>query len=148
MRKHPVTWIVIADGSRARIVTRRHEAAGFDIVAEMHSLEAHVPSHLIASERPGRTQESGYSGRHAIEPRLDPHQERLTAFIRSVAAYLNEHAAGPAVDDLILFAPPHALGQLRPMLDKAVAGKIRAEAPKDLTKLPLSELAEHLPALR
>jgi len=104
MPKHKVSWIVIADGSRARIVTRRHESPGFDVVAEMQSPESHVPSHLIASERPGRTQESGYSGRHAIEPRVDPHQERLTAFIQSVATYLNEQAAGAAVDDIISFA--------------------------------------------
>jgi protein required for attachment to host cells len=143
-----VTWIVIADGSRARIVAQRHESPGFDVVAEMQSPEAHVPSHLLTSERPGRTHESGNSSRHAIEPRHDPHQERLTAFVRSVADYLNGHAAGPAVDDIILFAPPHALGQLREMLNEGIIHKIRAEAPKDLTKLPISELPAHLKALR
>ena len=148
MPKHKVTWILIADGSRAKIVTEREEAPGFDIVTEIQSAESHVPSHLIGDDRPGRTQESAYSGRHAVQPRHDPHEERLTAFIRGVAAYLNEQGAGTAFDDLIVFAPPRALGQLRDMLDDAVAKKIRAEAPKDLTKLPLDELPKHLEALR
>lgn len=147
MPRHRVTWIVIADGSRARIVKHREEAPGFDIVAELDSPAAHVAAHLIGAERPGRTQESQYSGRHAIEPRHDPHEERLTAFVRSVADYLNEHGASAAVDDLILFAPPRALGEMRKMLNAAVAGKIRAQAAKDLTKLPLDELPQHLAAL-
>jgi len=34
------------------------------------------------------------------------------------------------------------------MLDERVTRKIRAEAPKDLTKLPIEELPKHLDALR
>ena len=147
MRRHRVMWIVIADGSRARIVAKRAGVEGYEVVATMDSPEAHEPSHLIGGERLGRSQESQYSARHAIEPRHDPHQERLAAFVNSVAAFLNERAAGHDCDELILFAPARALGQLRRALDEAVVHKIRAQSPKDLTKLPLDELPAHVAAL-
>lgn len=147
MPRHKITWIVLADGSRARVVKRRDDIAGFDVVADLSSTEAHVPSHLIGSERLGRIRESGNAAHHAIEPRVDPHQERLTAFLRSVADYLNEQSAAKTFDHLILFAPPHALGELRNMLDVAAKAKVLAEAPKDLTKLPIEELPKHLEGL-
>jgi protein required for attachment to host cells len=147
MPKHKNTWIVMADGSRAVIVQQREIEPGFDVVATLHSEDAHVPAHLIGSERPGRTQESHYSARHAIEPRTDPHATQLTAFLRSLATRLNDDAAAKAFDRLILFAPARALGQLREMLDETTRGKIEAEAAKDLTKTPLDELPKHLAML-
>lgn len=147
MRKHRITWIVMADGSRARIVKPREEGAGFDVVSDLTSDEARVPTREINADRPGRTQESVGSAHHAIEPRHDPHRQRKAAFVRSIADRLN-HAAGKKLfDALILFAPPRCLGELRQALDDATRGKIRAASPKDITKLPLAELPQHLEAL-
>jgi protein required for attachment to host cells len=137
----------MADGSRAVIVKQRDIEPGFEVIAELDSADAHVPAHLIGAERPGRTQESHYSARHAIEPRVDPHELRLTAFLHRVAERLNDESAAKAFDRLILFAPPRALGQLREMLNEVTRGKIQAEAPKDLTKIPLAELQRHLEML-
>jgi protein required for attachment to host cells len=145
-RRHTI-WIAIADGSRARIVARREEGSGFDIVSEMSSAEANVPSREIWADRPGRTQESGYSGRHAIEPRHDPHQERKAAFIRGFAAQLNEAAEQERFDELILFAPPRSLAELRGSLEERTRRKLKAAVAKDLTKLPLSDLPRHLETL-
>jgi len=147
MPKRKITWIVMADGSRAVTVKRRDVEPGFAVIAELASDATHVPAHLIGAERPGRTQESHNSAHHAIEPRVDPHEARLTEFLRGVARRLNEDSAAKAFDRLILFAPPRALGQLREMLDETTRGKIQAEAAKDLTKLPLEELPKHLEML-
>lgn len=147
MPKHTLTWIVIADSSRAQILTRRTDRPGFDVVAAFQSAEAHTAGRDLVSDRPGRNQESAYSAHHAVEPRLDPHEEAMLQFLRTVADHLNQEAARPEVGDLILFAPPRALGHLRKMLDAAVAKKISAEAPKDLTQVPVAELPKHLAAL-
>jgi protein required for attachment to host cells len=93
-------------------------------------------------------QESQYSGRHAVEPRTDPHQERKAQFIRSLAERLNRAAGEQLFDDLVLFAPPRALGELRQALDDGTRARIKAEAAKDLTNTPIAELTEHLNALR
>ena len=148
MPRHHTTWIVIADGSRARILTPREEGVGFDVVSEATSAEAHVPSREIWADRPGHTQESGSSARHSIEPRHDPHQERKAAFIRELASQLNAAGEQKRFDRLILFAPPRSMAELRETLDERVRRKIKAAAPKDLTKVPLSELPSHLDALQ
>lgn len=147
MSKHRITWIVMADGSRARIVKPREEGAGFDVLFELASPEAHMPTHELGSAPPGRTQESGASAHHAIEPRHDAHEAAKTAFVRRVADQLNRAAADASFDALIVFAPPRCLGELRQALDHGTRGRITAASPKDLTKLPLAELPAHLDAL-
>ncbi len=147
MPRHRTTWIVIADGSRARVLVAREGGVGFDVVSESASEAAHTPSRDIWADRPGRTQESGYSAHHSIESRHDPHDELKAAFVRGLAGQLNQAAAEKRFDNLILFAPPRCLGELRDALDDAARGKIKAAAPKDLTKLPLDELPRHLEAL-
>jgi protein required for attachment to host cells len=147
MAKHRSTWIVIADGGRASILKRRDLESGFDVIARLDSPDAHMASHDLMSERPGRTRESANSAHHAIEPRTDPHTQRKLAFIDSVAAHLNQSDLGNSFDRLILVAPAHALGELRERLAPHIAAKVVAMLTKDLTKLPLDELDEHLAAI-
>jgi protein required for attachment to host cells len=147
MAKRRVTWIVMADGSRARIVKARDEGSGFDMLSDLVSSEAHTPSRDLVSDRPGHGQESANSAHHAMEPRHDPHDQVKSAFLRGVAERLNRAGGEKAFDALILFAPPRCLGELRDALDDKTRGKIKASAPKDLTKLPLNELPDHLEAL-
>lgn len=146
MGKHLITWIVLADGSRARILRRREGQNGFETVAAFDSAAAHIPSHLLISSAPGRTQESANTTRHALAPRHDPHEEEMATFLRAVTDHLNQ-AAAASFDRLILFAPPRALGLIRDALGPIVQQKLWAMAPKDLTKLPIERLSEHLAAL-
>jgi protein required for attachment to host cells len=146
MVKRSVTWFVVADGSRARIVTCVPDESSCDIVASYDSPEAHVPTHEITNDRPGRAQESGYTGRHAIEPRHDAHRARKEAFIRQVATQLNEANGRTAFDALVLYADPRSLAILRDGLDKPTRAKVKRSVSKDLTKIPLTELAAHFAA--
>ena len=147
MPKRRATWIVIADSSRAQIVTRREDQTGFDIVTALQSADAHASSHELGVDRPGRMQESANPAHHVIEPRVDAHEESTLEFLRMVAQYLNENATSTEVRSLVLFAPPRALGHLRKMLNAAVTRKISAAAPKDLTRVPFADLPKHLEAL-
>jgi protein required for attachment to host cells len=143
MAKRKLTWFVLADGSRARFLTKRLETSGYDVVAEYESLAAHVPSHEIGSDRPGRSQESANSARHGITPREDIHRARKASFARDIAAHLNDAARQGLYDSLVIYAAPRALGDLRAALATDTQKRIRAEIPKDLTKLPVVELPQH-----
>ena len=138
----------MADGARARIVKRKEENHGFDVLLELDSPEAHMLSRDLGSDRPGRTQESGDATRHAIQPRHDLHRKNMDAFLRRVATHLNQADTQKSYDALILFAPPHALGELRRHLSAEAGKKVKAAIAKDLNKLPLTELPEHLPTLK
>ncbi|HEX7966647.1 MAG TPA: host attachment protein [Stellaceae bacterium] len=147
MAKRPVTWFVLTDGSRARFVTRRAEGPGYDIVEEHESAEARVPTREIMSDRPGRVQESTYSGRHAVDVRHDAHRERKASFAREVANRLNKAAAEGAFDALVLYAAPRTLAILRATLEQGARERIKAEVAKDLTKVPLADLPRHFDEL-
>ena len=143
MRK-TVTWIVIADGVKARIVA--NEGAGKGL--------APVPGHVMAtpphdprdgySERPGRVHESSGSSRHAVEPRLDWHRFEKQQFAKSVAEMLDAESGKGAFDRLVLAAPPRTLGDLRGALAAATRAKVTCEINKDLTHLSDHELPSHL----
>jgi protein required for attachment to host cells len=143
MRK-TVTWIVIADGVKARIVA--NEGAGKGLTA--------VPGHAMAtpphaerdgySDRPGRVHESSGSSRHAIQPRLDWHRFEKQQFAKHVAGMLDAEAGKGAFDRLILVAPPRTLGDLRGALAASTRAKVTGEIDKDLTHLGDHDLPSHL----
>ncbi len=67
--KSTVTWILIADESRARLLANHGPRRGVEPVSE-DLLEGRIlPGREIMSDRPGRTFDSVGAGRHAKEPR-------------------------------------------------------------------------------
>jgi protein required for attachment to host cells len=146
MPRHRLTWIVVADGARARILARG-EQGGFQPISAWESADAHRPSRDLVSDRPGRGQESATTAHHAHDPRQDPHEERKADFLRDLAERLNRAAAENRFDDFVLFVPPRSLGVLREALDEGAQAKLRGSAAKDLTKVPTDELAAHVDEL-
>jgi len=145
-RRNEVTWFVLTDGSRARFLAGGPETPAYRLVGQYESKEARLPSRELVSTPPTRVQESAYSGRHSVEPRRDPHVALKAAFARDIAAQLK--AAGERRDytALVLYADPRSLAVLRKVLDAATRSRVKAEIPKDLTKVPLAELAQHFVA--
>jgi protein required for attachment to host cells len=111
------------------------------------SPEARLPAQELGGATLGRTHESSGTGRHAIEPRSNPHDQMETRFAQEVAAALNAASARHEFDRLVLVAPPRVAAPLRDALNEAVRGKIADEIPKDLTKTPDHELGPHLEAV-
>ena len=141
--KNPVTWYVLADGARARIVTRPEATPGYVVVFAEDAAAARARSRDIVSDRPGHAHESAASARHAIEPRHDAHRLEETRFLRSVVAYINRESARGSFDRLVIYAAPRCLATLRAGLDPSTSRKLYGEYPKDLTKIPLAELPIH-----
>ena len=147
MSKHATIWVVIADGSRARIVVPTDRKSTYATLRSFDSPEARLPAHELGSATPGRTHESAGAARHGIEPRSDLHDQMETRFARDVAASLNAASARDEFDRLLLVAPPRVAAPLRDALDEPVRRKIAGEIRKDLTKTPDHELGAHLEAI-
>ena len=137
------TWILVADGARARILINQGVDKGLEAVGGEKHAATHAPTRDLGSERPGRTFDSVGGGRHAKEPRVDWHEFEKHQFAKKMAAVL-DRAAGKDFDRLILVAPPKTLGDLRGALSKQTSGLISGELNKDLTMFALHELPEHL----
>lgn len=144
--KQKKTWIVVADGAKARIFQRSGRHGPLAPVPGEYFVEpeARRPTRDIGADRPGRVQESANAARHAMEPRVDWHRFAKAQFAKGVASALETAALAGKYDSLILVAPPQALGDLRGALGGKTHALVEAEIGKDLTNLPDHELPAYL----
>ena len=141
--KPTITWIVVADGARARIFVNRGPGKGLELSGRELSAEHHRTSDMARDSLP-RTQESVGHARHAIEPKVDPHQEAKRGFTEHVAEVLDQSAAERAFDRFVMVAPPKVLGDFRKAISKRLQPLLHTEVAKDLTKASAKEVADHL----
>ena len=138
------TWILIADGGRARLLQNDGPGKGVEAVTGSDQRNENAPDRDVFADRPGRTFDSAGHGRHGMEPPSSPHRTSKADFARSLMDDLDrKHAAG-AFDRLLIVAPPQALGDLRHHLSSALKTALIAEIGKDWTKLRDDEVAQHL----
>jgi len=140
----PTTWILIADGAKARVLEQDRHSRTFKPAFEQEYFGSTARSKEIASDRPGRTFDSGGQGRHAKEPSTDPQRHAEYAFARDLSHRLEEAANTRRFDRLVIAAAPRTLGDLRELLPPAVKAKVVDEIDKDLTNVPLADLGKHL----
>jgi protein required for attachment to host cells len=150
----PTTWILIADGARARLLEQDSKSRHFNPTAEQEFFGSRAQSKEIGSDDRGRSFDSTGRGqpgdvggqRHGMEPRTDPQRYAEYAFARDLSDHLEKAANEHRFDRLILVAAPKALGDLRRMLPKSMREKIVAEIDKELTNVPTRDLGKHLDA--
>ncbi len=143
--KTPTTWVLVADGGRARVLSSESRVKPLQQVAHLSFASDAPMTHEIGAARPGRTHESQGAVRHAYEPRSDAHTSLKEAFVRSVLdAVAIEHGKG-AFDHLIVVAPPAVLGFIRAAMPQALQAVLAGEIAKDLTKIPNEQIRSHLP---
>ena len=138
------TWIVIADGARARVLVNKGVGKGVAPVEGAVFEVEHPPSGELTTDRPGRSFDSVGGGRHAMEPSSDPRRRAKKAFLRELAAFLHKQAEAKAYDRLVILAPPQALGDLRGEISDQVQALVIAEEARDLAPVPNDEIPKHL----
>lgn len=142
MFKQKKTWVLVADGTRARIFSKKfhklENVMGKDFIGE------NLKDRDFTTERPGRTFESGNPTRHAYEPRTDWHQYQKQLFAKELCTILEKANETSEFDELIIICPPKTLGEIRGHLCKHTLSKVTAEIPKDVTKLTEHELVNYL----
>ena len=138
------SWIVVADGSKASIFYREGRLGELQAVKRMESGDARAHAGDIVSDRAGRVGESATVGRHAYEPKTDPHRHAEEVFVKTVADFVSTHDGAAPYEQLILVAPAKTLGQLRRDLSKAALGAGRHEVDKDLVHMPDGRIEEHI----
>jgi protein required for attachment to host cells len=142
MAKRKTSWIVVADGSHARILANEGRGTGLSLVAEQESPQARAHTAELGTDRPGRAYDSTNPARHAMEPRIDWQRQEKERFIAALAERLV--AARSRFDALVLVAPPRVMGELQRRLDAPTKAKVSGKLQKDLTWVSLPELGAHL----
>jgi protein required for attachment to host cells len=129
-KKSDVTWYVVADGGKARILTRDGNS--------MTTLSS------FDSAGHGDTAEDDIAAISQIKaPKIDPHEQVKVMFARQVAHHLNEAANANEVDHIILAAPGHILHDIKEALNKPATHALGPTLSKDLTHVAEDELAGH-----
>jgi protein required for attachment to host cells len=140
----PIIWVLVADAARARLFQLEQPQLTLTPALGEELIGSNLPSREIASDRPGRTFDSGGQGRHAKEPPTDPARHAQEEFARDVARLLDDKRESRSFDRLIVVAPPQFLGDLRAVMPQQLQSAVAAEVAKDLTKLPPHELQDRL----
>lgn len=137
-----VTWILVADGTQAKVFEHNGPGKGLSIVKDLQFEQEPLKAQDINSDRPGRRFDAGPNHRSGVEE-SDPAQLRETRFVKGVAETLNASQQQGRFERLIVAAAPTALGDLRQALGDRVKQTIVAELPKDLTNVPTPQLGKH-----
>jgi len=135
------TWVIVANGWRARIFS----AAGASEINEIDNL-VHIESRLKdqqrTSDRPG--DQSGPGGsHHEVEDRRNENEK--TRFAKEIGNYLTVKLDQKAYKRLTLICEPKMLGELRKQLPARVQKCITQESSHDLIDATLEEIRDHLP---
>lgn len=138
------TWVVVADGARARALENTGIGKGLDPSPAFEMQVEPRPTRDLGSDRPGRVHDRFGPGRHAMEPKADWHQQEKADFLNTVVERLDTAARDGVFDRLVLIAPASAMGYLRGALADRTRALIAGEITKDLTHGTLSEIERHI----
>jgi protein required for attachment to host cells len=135
--------VVVADHARALLI-RNSGTAVAPALEVQQVLEApdNPPTREQGTDRPGRA--SSGSHRSAMDE-TDWHERAGKSFMAETAKAI-EAACAQGYEAVVLVAPPRALADLRDALSEVVRGIVVAELDKDLTGMPIDDIARHLAA--
>ncbi|MDH3661676.1 MAG: host attachment protein [Alphaproteobacteria bacterium] len=142
--KRQTTWILIADASLAHVMASTGKEGDLAKVEDFKLDGTTLPGRDLAADRPGRSFDRAGEGRHGMEPRTNPREVEQERFAREIVGALDKADHRQRFDRLILVAPPTFMGLLRGILPPSLANKVSGELTKDLTKVAIHDLPDHL----
>lgn len=140
-----VIWVLVADGSRARLFRAEGARGGLVEIDTWLHPESRLREQDLVSDAPGQDRGRGGSA-HGVNEHHSAHGHELEIFAREIAGHLQAAANENSFGRLLLCAPPRFLGLLREALPAAVRQRVRHEIGKDLTAIKdLRDLRKRLP---
>ncbi|MCP3462832.1 MULTISPECIES: host attachment protein [unclassified Bradyrhizobium] len=137
-------FVFIGDGCKALFLRNEGNPAQPNLKTEDVFADENPPTREQGTDRPGRLNKPT-GQRAAVEP-TDWHDIEEHRFARRVAAAMEQLVRERDVKALVVIAPPRALADLRDAFHADVKARIVGELPKDLTRLPVGDIARHLAA--
>lgn len=133
------TWILVAQGSMAKLLDVAKNGKIISLVKEFSHPETALKGRDIYSDRPGRSFESAGKMRHAMAYPTEISDRARRAFALEISDFLKNAHAENSFARLILVASPNLLGELRIAMTDSLSKKISHELGKDLLSQNLSD---------
>jgi protein required for attachment to host cells len=145
-------WIVICDGRKALFTVNAGDAQYLNLKVIEEQESPSPATHEQGSDRPGRQQQSvgstgagvGRSGSRSAYAQTDWHDQDEREFLRTVADRINRAVRDGEAKDVVIAAPPRALGVLKPLLSPATQAALRGALDKDYVNMPVFEIEKRL----
>lgn len=144
MKLYDPCLILVADGHRARLFEERVRGGPLtDVTDRLGDLNHLGPR---ASSHAGRVHDRHGVGSHTIEG-VKPKDKDEARFLEAVARGLDGAMREPGLD-LVVIAPPRALGQLKADLGPAARRRLKATESRERTGQTVDDIRRALHDLR
>lgn len=133
--------VLVTDGGRATVFRNAGQAGRPDLQAFKSYHQDNPPNREQATDKPSRVMESVGQHRSSAE-QPDYHQQTEDRFIRTIAADMEADLTAGEFSELVVVAPPVALGVYRKAASPHLAKATLMEINKDLTKHAAPAIAD------
>ena len=138
------TWILVADSSRARIFVVVTSSTIQEIEDFAH-VEGRMHEQDMTSDLPGKDAGVAGTGGHAYQNQIDPKEQEVINFAKSVANHLGEEHNLNKFERLMIISDPSFLGELRKQLSGQSRKTVCFELDKNITDHSVDDIRKHLP---
>jgi protein required for attachment to host cells len=144
-----ITWILAANGSRARILEYREGDSAPQEIADFVNTAARAHERDLQTDAAGRFYGKGEHNQGHVATASEDFGERETEkFAIDLREYFERARNERRFEELWVIAAPALLGLLRRTFPKPLRQKITLEIDKDLTTEPPAEIHRHALAAR
>ncbi len=133
---------MVADGAKARLFESLGPRERWELIHEWDDAAARTPARELGGAPPVRGRNIASGGRYAVDVKSE-HDKAETSFIHECTKFLNSALVDKSFDQLVLAAPPGALGEFRKRLSSDIISNFIGVFDKDLTNMPDQELFEY-----
>lgn len=135
-----ITWILVADGSRARLLESQRSGEPLHPLGDF----ANPTARRSTTGRPRSHHESVGCGRSVSQSHRPPDEDRAARFAHALTEILERGRKAHRFDRLILVAPARLLGTLRDCCGKPLRARIAGQLGRDLVALRATDLHERI----
>lgn len=139
------TWILVADGARARLFEAASPDDALNELACFANPGGRSHGRNFTTSRPPTVNESVGATRHSIEPHTTLREKTTDRFARTIKDELERGRNDHRYERLVIIAPPRFLGALHGTFPKPLRECVVAEVKRNLTALRTSDIRAHLP---
>jgi len=141
-----LTWLVVADNSKARIFKVDSRMGPIEEIESIVHTEARLHEQDMTSDLPGRGNSNGSgAGGHAYQDETSPKEQENINFAKQVAHELDLARKKNKFKQFGLVAAPGFLGNLRKQINAQTQKLACFELAKNLSHLTAQEIRQHLP---
>lgn len=139
------SWVVVCDGAKALLLRNEGSMVNLNLKVMETLQQDNEMDRDLATDRAGRAHGGAGMAPSAMEE-TNLHDLAEADFLKSLVGRLSEMAFSKEIENVVVVAPPRALGLMRPFYSGSLKGAITAEVPKDLVKHPVSDIEKLLAA--